>query len=249
MERRLLFPRSLSRITPFSIVLVAVKHGTQDEEQQPEIEWYPVGNLVLIVVLYGGLLAMATILLLGPSYEAYLAKVGSQLDLIVSKATQAGFFKQMKPEQMGHYKTVIQAILPASTAIIWSLFTFLNMWIAAHIVRVSDRMRRPWPDFSRMEYPYKSSFALIALSMSSFIIPGLGGLILSGFTGALMIAFLLLGLAVVHYLTRPYPSRGLILFGTYIAVIFIGWGSIILILLGVIEPLAQIRRRANIAPS
>ena len=237
-------------ITHFAFLFRASgRPDQQQEESQPEIEWYPVGNLMLIVALYGGLLAMMTVLLLGPSYEAYLDKVGSQLDLIISKATEAGFFKKLKPEQISQYKSVVQSILPASTAVLWSLLAFINMWIAAHIVRLSERMSRPWPDFSRIEFPYKSSFALIGLFFLSLVMPGMGGLILSGFMGSLMIAFLLLGLAVVHYLTRPYPARGLILFGTYIAVFFIGWGAILLIILGVIEPLVQFRRRANIAPS
>ncbi len=221
----------------------------QDQPGEPQVEWYPVGNLMLIVALYGGLLAMMAVLLLGPTYEAYLDRVGSQLDLIISKATEAGFFKKLKPEQIGHYKSVVQSILPASTAVLWCLLAFINMWIAAHIVRLSEKMSRPWPDLTRIEFPYKSSLALIGLFLLSLAMPGIGGLILSGFVGAMMIAFLLMGLAVVHYLTRPYPARGLILFGTYIAVFFIGWGAIIVIILGVVEPLLQIRRRANIEPS
>ncbi|MCP4936871.1 MAG: DUF2232 domain-containing protein [bacterium] len=221
----------------------------QEEPEQRQIEWYPVGNLMLIVALYGGLLAMMTVLLLGTSYEAYLDKVGSQLDLIISKAIEAGFFKKLKPEVMGQYKSVVQAILPASTAVLWCLLAYINMWIAAHIVRLSEKLSRPWPDLSRIEFSYKSSFALIGLFFLSFSMPGIGGLILSGFAGAMMIAFLLMGLAVLHYLTRPYPARGLILFGTYITIFFIGWGAIFVIILGVVEPLVQIRRRANIAPS
>jgi hypothetical protein len=123
------------------------------------------------------------------------------------------------------------------------------MWIAAHIVRLSEILPRPWPDFTQIDYPYKLSFVLVALLVLSFITPGLGGLILSGFAGALMLAFLLLGLAVVHYVTRPYPSRGLILFGTYVAVIFIGWGSLVLIVLGIVEPLIQLRKRIKLPSS
>ena len=218
-------------------------------ESVPEVEWYPVGNLILIVTLYGGTLAMLTILLLGPSYEAYLAKIGSELDLIMGKATQAGFFKKLKPDQLEQYKKLVQAVLPASTAVLWSLFAFINMWIAAHIVRVSELLTRPWPDFSRIEFPARASLALIIILTLSIILPSLGGLILSAYAGAIMLAFLLLGLAVVHYITRPWPARGLVLFGTYVAVIFIGWGAIVLIVLGVIEPLAELRKRANQAPT
>lgn len=143
----------------------------------------------------------------------------------------------------------MQAALPASTAILWSLLALINMWIAAHIVRVSELLTRPWPDFSRIEYPLKYSFALVIILGLSLILPGLTGLILSAFAGALMLAFLMLGLAVVHYVTRAWPARGLILFITYVAVIFIGWGSVVLVVLGAVEPLVQLRKRAKIAPS
>ena len=225
--------------------------GGDDQETASEasIEWYPVGHLVLIVALYGGVLAMLAVLLLGPSHEAYLAKIGSEIDQILAKATEAGLFKKVKPGQLEQYKHVIQSILPASTAVLWSLFAILNMWIAAHIVRLSDLMPRPWPDFARIEYPQILSFGAIALIALSVLLPGAAGLIVSGYAGALALAFLLLGLAVIHYMTRPFPARGLILFGTYVAVIFIGWGAIVLIILGIVEPLAQLRKRMKSAPS
>ena len=218
-------------------------------ETEVKIEWYPVGNLVLITTLYGGVLAMLAILLLGPSHEAYLAKIGSELDMILGKASEAGFFKKLPPEKLEQYKQLVQAALPASTAILWSLLALINMWIAAHIVRVSELLTRPWPDLSSIELPVKYSFALVIVLGLSLILPGLAGLILSAFAGALMLAFLLLGLAVVHYVTRTWPARGLILFVTYVAAIFIGWGSIVLVVLGAIEPLAQLRKRVIIAPS
>ncbi len=216
---------------------------------ETQIEWYPAGNLILTVAVYGGVLAMLTILLLGPSYEAYLERIGSELDLIISKATNAGFFKKLKPDELAAYKQLVQSALPASTAILWSLFTLVNMWIAGHITRFSELLKRPWPDLTRIEFPRQASFILIGLLLASVILPGLAGLIISAFAGALLVAFLLLGLAVVHYLTRPYPARNLMLFGTYIAVFFIGWGSILLIVLGVIEPLVQLRKRSSSPPT
>lgn len=219
----------------------------QNGASEPHIEWYPLGRLILIVALCGGVLAMATILLLGSSYEAYLDRIGSQIDVMMSKMGETGFFK--KPEELTQFKDLVHKILPALTAIIWCLFSLLNMWAAAHIVRLSGLLTRPWPDFSLLEYPQNASFALVALMVLSFIVPGLGGLILSGFAGALMMAFLLLGLAVVHYITRPYPARRLILFGTYVAVFFIGWGSIVLIIVGVMEPMIQLRKRMRSNPS
>ena len=220
---------------------------TQNEE--PAIEWYPVGNIILLTTLYGGLLAALTVLLLGSSHEAYMEKVASELDLVLAKAGKAGFFKTLKPQELAQYKQLLQAILPASTAVIWSLFALVNMYIAAHIVRVSELLKRPWPDFSSMDYPYKSSMAFAIILFLSLTLPRLAGLLLSAIAGGMMIAFLLLGLAVVHHVSHAWQARGLILFGTYVAVIFVGWGSLILILVGAIEPFMQFRQRMKAPPT
>ncbi|MCF6197780.1 MAG: YybS family protein [Hyphomicrobiaceae bacterium] len=215
----------------------------QPQEEEPRIEWYPVGNIILVVALYGGLLGILSVLLIGPSYEAYQNNVTSTIDLIMSKAGNAGILKQLTPEMVAQYKKLVMAILPAATTILWSLFALMNMWLAAHIVRLSELMSRPWPDFSSMDYPFKASLAFVVALFLSLTLPGMAGLLMSALAGSLMLAFLLLGLAVVHHVTRSWQARSLILFGTYVAVIFIGWGALILIVVGAIEPFAQIRQR------
>ncbi len=212
-------------------------------------EWYPVGRLVLLVTLLGGVLATLAVLALGTSYDSYLDKIGSEINLLMSKADEAGFFRKMSPEKLEQYKHLVQTVLPAATAVLWSLFALVNMWIAAHIVRLSDMLPRPWPDLSRIEFPQITSFILLVLLVLAVILPGLAGLLLSAFAGALMLAFLLLGLAVVHSVSRPWPVRGLFLFATYVAVLFIGWGSLVMVLLGVVEPFVHLRNRVKDPPA
>ena len=221
----------------------------QPQEGEPQIEWYPVGNIILVVALYGGLLGILSVLLIGSSYEAYQNNVTSTIDLIMSKAGDAGILKKLTPEILTQYKKLVLAILPASTAILWSLFALMNLWLAAHIVRLSELMSRPWPEFSSMDYPLKASLVFVAALFLSLILPGMAGLLMSALAGSLMMAFLLLGLAVVHNVTRTWQTRSLILFGTYVTVIFIGWGALILIVVGAVEPFVQMRRRLKIPDS
>lgn len=222
--------------------------ATDTGTDKQSVEWYPVGNLVLIMTAYGGALSMFTVLLLGPSYEAYVEKIGSEIDIIVGKASEAGFFKKLKPEDVANYKTVILSVLPASTAILWSLLSLVNMWIAAHIVRLSQMLSRPWPDLARIEFPAITPLVFVILLILSVVLSGIAKLVVSGFLGALALAFMLLGLAVAHYVSRPWPVRGLFLFTTYVAVFFAFWGAPLLVAVGLVEPLAQIRRRFSNPP-
>ncbi len=227
----------------------AESRSVAETETETAIEWYPVGNLVMITAMYGGLLATFAIFLLGPSYEAYLAKIGAEIDMVMSKASETGFIKKLSPDRIEQYKHLVQTALPASTAVLWSLFALINMWIAAHIVRVSELLARPWPELARIEFSQKHALALILVVALSLALPGLAGLIISAYAGALLLVFLLLGLAVVHYISRPWPARGLFLFATYVAVVFIGWGALVLVVVGLVEPFLQIRRRFDPPPT
>ena len=216
--------------------------------EQP-VEWYPIGHIVLLTCYYGAFLAMLSTLIMGPSLEAYQAKIATQIDLAFAGTENSGMFKQLKPEQWEQFKKLVQNILPASTAVLWSLFALINMWIAAHIIRLSGMMQRPWPVFFNMQYPPQTSLLFAGVFVSSLMIPAMPGLLLSALAGALMVAFLLLGLAVIHQVSHLWPARSLVLFGTYVAVIFIGWGALLLILLGGIEPFVNIRQRMKPPPS
>lgn len=208
----------------------------------PQIQWYPVSKLLLIITAYGGSIALLSLLLLGPSYEAYMATIGQEIDGMLVQATTSGILKKLTPEEVDRFKKVVAAILPASMAMVWSLLTLFNLWVAAHVVRLSKMLRRPWPDLATIKLGTVHSVLLLALLIASILLGGLPGLIMSSYAAALALAFFLVGLAIVHYVTRGHPLRGLFLLATYIGAVFIGWGAIVVIVIGAADPFLNLRK-------
>ena len=77
------------------------------------------------------------------------------------------------------------------------------------------------------------------------LLSGLSGLIAAGFAGPLFFAYVLLGLAVVHYVTRGRPWRPFALWGLYAALFIMNTvASLAIALLGLAEAIWPIRRMA-----
>jgi hypothetical protein len=76
-------------------------------------------------------------------------------------------------------------------------------------------------------------------------VSGLTGLIGAGFAGPLFLAYVLLGLAVVHYITRGRSWRPFALWGLYVALFVMNTvASLAIALLGLSESIWSIRKRA-----
>jgi len=75
--------------------------------------------------------------------------------------------------------------------------------------------------------------------------PRLPGLLATGLAGALLFAYVLQGLAVIHVYSRGVPLRGLLLATIYLGILLLGWVAIAVAIVGLAEPLLGLRQRAN----
>jgi hypothetical protein len=219
--------------------------GTEGREN--EVEWYPAGRIILLAALIGGTISLLVLLMLGPDHEQYVKITGEQIGRFFEQAQKSGVMKKVTKEELDGFKGLIQSILPASTGFLWTILILLNLWLAGRAVRKSGLLMRDWPDISGMRFPAILSLALVLLALFAGKLPGMPGLVISGYAGALSAAFLLLGLAVIHYLTRPMAIRRFILLGVYVAIIVLGWGIPLVILFGFLDPLLDWRRKSEAA--
>ena len=102
---------------------------------------------------------------------------------------------------------MIARALPAAFAIVWLTITLFNLWMAGLIVDASGRALRPWPDLHALELPNGLVLIFAAALLASFM-PGLPGLLATGLAGALLFAYVLQGLAVIHVYSRGVPLAG-----------------------------------------
>jgi hypothetical protein len=137
--------------------------------------------------------------------------------------------------------------LPAAAAIVWFCIMLLNMWSAARIVTVSGRSIRPWPDLTMMSYP--GFFALgFAASLIGTFSTGILSIVATGFFGAFLIAYILLGLVVLHVLARTSPFKFVLLSALYLGIFLFGWVALVVAIVGIGDPMFKFRERAMRPP-
>jgi len=206
-------------------------------------EWYPPGRIVGWAALIAGLLAGMLVLYLGHDQASYRDSVREILNQSALKDLDRDgtLFTE---ETFANLSDMIARVLPAAFAIVWLTIMLFNLWIAGLIVDASGRALRPWPDLHALELP--NSFLLIfAPALLASFLPGLPGLLATGLAGALLFAYALQGLAVIHVYSRGVAFRGLLLATVYIGILLFGWVAIIIAIIGLAEPSLGLRGRAS----
>lgn len=211
-------------------------------QQNAALEWYPPGRLVGWAALIAGLLAGLLVLFLGYDLDSYRESIREILGHSALKELDRDgtLFTE---ENIAKISGLIARALPAVFAVLWLTITLFNLWIAGIIVDASGRALRPWPDLQGLEIP--NAFLLIfAVSLAVSFLPGLPGLLATGLAGALLFAYTLQGLAVIHVYTQGMPLRGLLLAIVYLAILLLGWVAIVVAIVGLAEPSLGLRQRA-----
>jgi len=210
-----------------------------------ELEWYPSGRLVLWAAMSGAVIIMAGLSQLG-SGEATIRDTLRSIFEQILRAQQhilAGEPLTVRgvadPDRL---IDILVMLVPLVAAMISTLTQLLNLWLAARIVKVSGRLRRPWPDLSAIRFPPAAPIALAAALAGSFL-PGSLGLAASLPAASLLIAYAALGFAVLHGITRHSQSRAIVLVGVYTAVALLLWPLLLMTLLGLVDSALDLRAR------
>ena len=211
--------------------------------QVAALEWYPPGRIVGWAALLAGLLAGLLVLFLGYDQETYRESIREILSHSALKELDPDG-KLFTDDTIANLSIVLARALPAAFAVVWLTITLFNLWMAGLIVNASGHALRPWPDLDALELP--NAFLLVfAGALAASFLPGLPGLLATGLAGALLFAYVLQGLAVIHVYSQGVPARGLLLATVYLGILLLGWVAVIVAILGLAEPLLGLRQRAN----
>src|SRR5690606_2757267 len=124
--------------------------------------------------------------------------------------------KQLSEAEINQLVELGVLTMPAAAAFSWLLSMLLNFYLGARITAVAGHLPRPMPDIPSMTFPAGFGLGLAAALPMAFM-GGKIGLAGSAFAGALFCAHLLMGLAIVHYLSRGASARPAILAVLYVA--------------------------------
>jgi hypothetical protein len=132
--------------------------------------------------------------------------------------------------------------VPPVAAMFSTVTNVLNLWLAGRVVKISGRLKRPWPDLSAPALPRSASGLLAGAILGSFL-PDLLGILSGALAASLLMAFAILGFAVLHAITRGTASRSVVLAGVYVAATILGWPVLAMAILGLAEILFNVRVR------
>ncbi len=223
------------------LVYLALLHR---ESEPGTTEWYPIGRILVATALIA-----ATVVALG------LAVGGStpeQLHAAVSKAIESmmksGFGGMpgggtLSPADLARFTDIMVQLLPGISAAFWMGCTLFCQWLAARVAFASGQMTRPWPDFAAFQLPLGTPLLLAMAVAASLLLEGMPKLMAMGYAGAIYAVYVLLGLAVLHHVSRGASWRGPALAAIYVLLIVFNSGaSLLLALLGLADRFVSLRR-------
>lgn len=200
------------------------------------LDWYPPGRLLLWIVVFAALITMSALFTLGSDAESISSALRRGLARIVGVRDGAPNTDNDRMLDM------VAQIAPAAATLVAMFTLTLNLWLSGKIVAMSGRLRRPWPDLASSELPQMTMLALavaLALSFASGLVAMLGQIVSS----ALLMAYMLVGFAVLHVMTQASSGRWWWLMAAYGAVLIFGWPSLIMAMLGLLDNAIGLRRR------
>ena len=216
-----------------------------DGADSETVEWYPVGRLVLWAAVMAGAITLAVLVVIGQDFDELRTGLKGYLsETIKTNMPPGADGKPLDDSQLETMTDIMVAVLPAASAVSWLTALVFNLWLAGRITLAAGQLRRPWPDISAMEYPPGTALMLLA-SLLATGAKGTAGAVGTAFLGAFFLAYVLAGLAVIHYVTRAKPWRPFGLWLLYIGLLVVAvWIAVIIALVGLADRPLRLRERA-----
>lgn len=221
----------------------AAADGTGGQKPTATLEWYPPGRLVIWAALLAALVVIVAIPNFGTDAESFRAGLRGALNTVLRAeiAAPAGTPSGM-PARADRLIEFLVSAIPLAAAVLATITNLFNLWLAARIVRFSGRLARPWPQLSDLRFPPLLAAAL-ALAVAFSFVDGLLGIVAGIASATLLLAYGVLGFAVLHAITQGLQIRPILLGLAYAAVFLIGWPMLALCLLGLIDTAFDLRGR------
>jgi len=215
-----------------------------DNGQKRTLEWYPTGRLVMWAAILAALVVIVAIPNFGTDAESFRAGLRGALSTIlrVESGTATDAPLNLPSGRIDRLINFLVNVIPLAAAALATITNLLNLWLAARVVKFSGRLARPWPQLSVMSFPPLLTVAL-ALAVALSFVDGMLGIVASIVSTSLLIAYGVLGFAVLHAITQNMGSRSFVLGLAYAAVIVLGWPMLALCLLGVVDTAIDLRGR------
>lgn len=210
-------------------------------EVEGEREWYPIGRVAVTAAIFAAVFAILALLLMGGDVDTLTKMLRTVVESFVkTELSHIPGAPAIGPAEIDDITRSTLSSLPWALGLLAMGTILLNLWLAGRITLASGRLQRPWPDLATFSLPPTATFTLLIAIAVSFV-GGMAGLLAAGVAAPFTLAFALVGLAVVHALTRGSPWRTFILTALYVGVLFVPYIGLLLAITGLAETVFRYR--------
>jgi hypothetical protein len=206
--------------------------GITPANRDADLEWYPVGRILLWIVVFASVITIAALFTLGSDGPSIVAAMRSAWTRFLELAGVAASDRTID---------ALVTLAPITAVIFIMTMLTLNLWLAAKITATSGRLHRPWPDLKNAAMPLLTLAALCA-AFALCLTGGLLAILAQVVTAALMMAYAFTGFAVLHTLTLALKNRAIWLGFTYAVVVLFSWPVLVMVVLGLADAVFGLRR-------
>jgi hypothetical protein len=206
------------------------------------MEWYPPGRLVLWCAIIAGAIVLVLISNVKLDEAQFQAALKMALDRVAREYGTAA--PDMSKIDVKRASELIAGFIPPATAALGTLTMSLNLYLAARIAGISGRLRRPWPNLAALRFPPITP-AIFAIALVFWFMSGVPGIVGGVVSGALVMAYAMVGFAVLHEITRSLTLRPFLLAAAYFVTIAAVWPILFMTMLGVADSIFNFRKNAG----
>src|SRR5690242_16822285 len=217
-------------------VAAAAHSGNGAAPVEPELEWYPVGRILLWIAGFAALTTFAALLTLGTDAATITDMLRRGVTRVLNPENKPA------PAEVAQWVDAMVTFAPLAAAAVAMPTLTLNLWLAAKITATSGRLHRPWPDLKTATLP-PMALALLCVAAALCFAGGLLTILGEIITSALMMAYAFTGFAVLHTLTLALKSRAFWLGSTYAIVVIFVWPVLAMVVLGLADAAFGLRER------
>jgi hypothetical protein len=218
--------------------LVLLARGNEDGG----VEWYPAGRLAIWCTIIGSAIVAIVMWNVRVDEQQFQAALKLTLERMATEYGKSGpDFSKMDVKRTS--ELIISFVPPLAAAMITAAYMF-NLYIAGRVAMVSGRLKRSWPNLAALRFPRHTATAF-AIALLVWFMPGTVGMVGGIVSGALIVAYAMLGLAILHSVTRPLGDRVFILSAVYL-LLFVFWPACVLLaIFGVSDSIFDFRKTAS----
>ncbi len=205
-------------------------------------DWYPAGHVLADLAVYAGLLPIALAAMIGGSFAVLRPDIVPFVKALLERMQQQLGGPPPTDASIDGWANLMIDAMPPTIAGYWLLLIAINLYLAGRVTRASGHLIRDWPDLHRLSFPLWMPLAL-AVAFALTFLDGTMRLVGSAFAGGFLIAYALMGLAVLHAISKGRVPW--LLWFTY-AMLLNPAGPYVMImlsLLGLADPVLRLRDR------